>query len=986
MAKPRLYNIPAHKAFADALAAGLIRRFGDDRLRLARGTVLLPNNRAKQAVTSAFVRASGGALLMPRLVAIGSEDLGEAVGAALDPLDADPLPPAIDPLARRLILARLVEEARAAARRPVDAAEAVRLAGELAGTLDQLIVEEVPPVRLTELDLGPELSEHWEVALDLFRLVIDRWPEELAKLGRIDAAARRIATIDRVAERWRRTPPAGFVCAAGVTDSAPAVARLLRTVSELPEGSVIIAGLGTTMPQEEWDALGPHEPHPDTGIRKRSIEVHPQFHLKLLLDRIGVARGEVRPWGDGSEHDAPRIRGVAIANALAPADFTGKWTDLKAEERRLTGVAAAELATPAEEAQAIALALRGALEQPEQTAALVTPDRGLARRVAAHLGRWGIAIDDTAGRPLSILPSGTLLTAIVEAGAQDFAPTALLTLLKHPLVREGDRRLAWLDGVRALDRALRGPRPGPGLQGIDDHLADGPDRERGIRERAACWWQGARPALEPLARTFEGGTQPLDALVACLREAAQALAGDAAWRGPQGRAAADLLEALEREGGQGPRALTPQTFGPLLRLLMDEVAIRPPQGGHPRLAIYGQIEARLQTADLMILAGLNEGVWPGTPAPDPWLAPRIRVELGLPGLERRIGVAAHDFGQGLGARQVLLTRARRDARSPMLASRFWLRLEAMAADRFERAHELEAWARALDRAGEYAPATRPAPAPPAELRPKAISVTEVDRLKADPFAFYARRILALSPLDPVDADPSAAWRGTAVHDVLEKWATEDDCALDALRPRALAMLDDPAAHPLLRALWQPRLLAAIDWIATKLDEERAAGRKVLKAEGSGHAEIAGVKLSGRFDRIDTLPDGKLAIVDYKTGKAPSAAAVTAGFSMQLGLVGAIAEKNGFDGIRGTAGAFEYWSLAKNRDAFGAISSPVDPAGKGGKLFTDDFTTHAVGVFTEAVRRWLTGDDAFTAKLKPEYATFPDYDQLMRRDEWYGRER
>jgi ATP-dependent helicase/nuclease subunit B len=986
MAKPRLYTIPSHKAFADALAAGLIRRFGDDRLRLARGTVLLPNNRAKLAVTQAFVRASGGALLMPRLVALGSEDLGEAIGAALDPLETDPLPPAIDPLARRLILARLVEDARAAAGKPVDAAEAVRLAGELARTLDQLIVEEVAPSRLRELDLGPELSKHWEVALDLFRLVIDRWPVELARLGRIDAAARRIAALDRVADRWRRIPPTSFVCAAGVTDAAPAVARLLRVVAELPEGSVVLAGLATTMPEEEWDALGPHRPDPDTGIRKRSIEVHPQFHLKLLLDRIGVARNEVRPWGDGSEHDAPRVRGVAIANALAPADFTGKWTDLKPEQRRLTGVAAAELATPAEEAQAIALALRGALEEPGRTAALVTPDRGLARRVAAHLGRWGIDIDDTAGRPLSILPPGTLLIAIVEAGAQDFAPTALLTLLKHPLVREGEQRLVWLDGVRALDRALRGPRPGPGLAGIDAHLADGPDRERGVRERAAGWWQDARPALESLGRTFGDGAQPLASLVACLREAATALAGDAVWRGPAGRAAADLLEALEREGGQGPGRLTPQTLVPLLRLLTDEIAIRPPQGGHPRLAIYGQIEARLQTADLMILGGLNEGVWPGTPPPDPWLAPRIRAELGLPGLERRIGIAAHDFGQGLGAKEVLLTRARRDARSPMLASRFWLRLEAMAADRFERAHDLEAWARALDRAAAHRPASRPAPTPPRELRPLAISVTEVDRLKADPYAFYARRILKLMPLDPVDADPSAAWRGTAVHAVLQAWADEDTCRLDALRPRAEAMLDDPAAHPLLRALWQPRLLAAIDWIAGKLDEERAAGREVLKAEGSGFAEIAGVKLSGRFDRIDTLPDGKLAVVDYKTGKAPSAAAVTAGFSMQLGLVGAIAERNGFDGIRGTAGAFEYWSLAKTRDTFGAITSPVDPAGKGGKLFTDDFTAHAVGVFTEAARRWLTGDEAFTAKLKPEYATFPDYDQLMRRDEWYGRER
>ncbi|WP_375285690.1 double-strand break repair protein AddB [Sphingomonas sp.] len=978
MTRPRLYTIAAHKAFADALVAGLLRRFGGDRLRLARGLVLLPNNRSKLAIQDAFVRASGGALLLPRLVAIGNEDLGEAVGVALDPADAAPLPPAVDPLARRLILARLVAEARA-----MDAAEAVRLAGELARTLDQLLVEEISPRRLREIDLAPELSEHWQASLELFGLVIDRWPAELERLGRIDAAERRVRTLERLAERWRAVPPSGFVCAAGITDSAPAVARLLRQVSELPEGMVVLAGLATSMPQEEWDALGPQAPDPASGRRALAIEVHPQFHLKLLLDRIGVAREEVALWRDGSEHDAPRVRSVAIANALAPADFTGKWTTLPAEQRRLTGVSAAELAAPAEEAQAIALAMREALETEGRTAALVTPDRGLARRVAAHLVRWGVEVDDSAGRPLAILPPGTLLTAIVEAAAQDFAPAAVLTLLKHPLVRAGERRRAWLDGVRALDLALRGPRPAPGLMGIDAHLAGGTERERRVRAAAARWWPEARACLEPIAATFGTGTRALGPFVACLREAAQALAGDEAWRGPAGRAAADLLADLEAQAPLGPAEVAADSLPALLRLLMDEVAIRPARGGHPRLAIYGQIEARLQSADLMILGGLNEGVWPGTPAPDPWLAPRIRAELGLPGLERRIGIAAHDFGQGLGAREVLLTRARRDARAPALASRFWLRLQAMAGERFERAGALEGWTRALDRAEAHLPATRPEPRP--AQRPTSISVTEVDRLKADPYAFYARRILRLDQLDTVDADPSAAWRGTAVHAVLEAWAKEDDCAVEALVPRAERMLRDPAAHPLLRALWQPRLVEALTWIAGKIAANRDAGRTVLAVEGRGEAEIEGVRLSGRFDRIDRLADGGLGIVDYKTGQAPSPAAVAAGFSMQLGLLGAIAEKGGFDGLTGTAGAFEYWSLARRGEQFGSVTSPVDPAGKNGKIFTSDFVERSMRVFGDAVRDWLTGDAAFTAKLHPEYAPYSEYDQLMRRDEWYGRD-
>ncbi|WP_375393289.1 PD-(D/E)XK nuclease family protein, partial [uncultured Sphingomonas sp.] len=860
----RLFTIPTHRAFADALVAGLRRRAGDDPLALARATVLLPNDRAARAVTDAFVRASGGGLLLPRLVALGDPEAGEAIGAALDPADEEPIPPAIDPYRRRLTLARLVEEERRAAGQPVDAAEAVRLAGELARTLDQLLAEGVPPARLRGLELAETLSEHWARALSSFSVVLDRWPVELARLGRIDAADRRARLLDRVAARWRATPPEGLVCAAGVTDAAPAVARLLRRVAELPLGLVVFAGLDLAMPDEEWDALGPFPP----DERRRAIETHPQFHLKLLLDQIGTGRGEVAMWGEGSDRDADPARARAIANALAPAAFTGKWTTLPATERRLGGVEAAELATPAEEAQAIALRLREALETPGRTAALVTPDRALARRVAVHLGRWRIAIDDSAGRPLATLPPGTLLLALAEAAAQRWSPLALLALLKHPLARAGDDRLAWLDGVRALDRRLRGPRPPAGLAGIAGALG----------ERLDAFWVEVEVLLAPVERAFAQGPQPLAGLIACLREAAAALCGEALWAGPAGRATAEFLASLEAEAEHGPATVAPDGLAPLLRVLLDEVAVRPPQGGHPRLAIYGLIEARLQSADLMILGGLNEGAWPGRPAPDPWLAPPIRVALGLPGLERRIGVASHDFAQGLGAPEVLITRARRDASAPTLASRLWLRLEAMAGPGFRRARALEGWARALDAAAEHLPANRPAPLPPAALRPKEISVTEVDRLKADPFAFYARRVLGLRALDAVDADPTPAWRGDKVHAILEAWWREDRCAPAALMPRARAMLADAAFHPLLRALWQPRLEEAIGWIAATVADHAAEGREVVSAEGQGEIAIAGVRLRGRYDRIDRCADGGLAIVDYKTGKAPSAAAVREGYS------------------------------------------------------------------------------------------------------------
>jgi ATP-dependent helicase/nuclease subunit B len=976
---PKVYTIPPHRAFADALAAGLIARFGREKTGLARGIVLVPNNRAARAIADAFVRRSQGGLLLPRLVPVGDEELEARIGGLLEPLDeGEPVPPAIEPVERLFLLARLVERHVEG----VDAAESLRLAEDLARTLDQLLVEEIDPARLRGFGADlPELSLHWQASLERLTIILDQWPRLLAERGRIDLADRRNRLLSAVERRWRAAPPAGFVVAGGITTTAPAVARLLGTVARLAEGMAVLPGLDISMPEEEWDSLGPHDPDPVSGRRRPPIETHPQFHLKLLLDRMGVARFEVERWRWGGGRDAPAVRSRAIGNAMAPAAFTAKWQSLPPADRRLTGVRALELADPAEEAQAIAVAMREALEEPGRTAALVTPDRVLARRVAAHLKRWGVEADDSAGRPLSQTPPGTLLLALAAAAAEQFAPVPLLTLLKHPLVRKGEGRLGWLDGVRLLDLALRGPRPPAGLGGIAAFLADRSGRDRDLRGRAGAWWSGAAPLLEPLDRAFRAKAAGLPEMLGALREAAARLAGDEAWAGPAGRAAAELLEKAEPAAIFGPARLAAAGLAPLLERLMAAVAVRPPFGQHPRLSVWGLIEARLQQADLMILAGLNEGAWPQLPQPDPWLAPRLRHELGLPGLERRIGLAAHDFALGLGGREVLVTRARRDARAPAIPSRFWLRLEAMTGG-LTRSPRHKAWARAIDRPDSYSPAVRPAPAPDPKLRPRTISVTEVDRLKADPFAFYARKMLRLAPLDTPDADPGPAWRGSAVHRVLEAWMKEDDCEPARLRRRAEALLEASAAHPLMRALWQPRLLEAIDWLAEEVERNREAGRRPLRAEAKGICEIGGIRLYGEADRIDRLADGSLAIVDYKTGTPPGPTAVAEGFSMQLGLLGLIAERGGFEGVEGLPAAFEYWSLAKKAGRLGFVASPV-----GGRTGLDpaDFTTLAARHFLAAAERWLTGAEPFTARLHPEYAPYGEYDQLMRLDEWYGRE-
>ena len=985
---PAVYTIPAHRAFADALAKGLIAQHGgdDSGLALARGIILLPNNRAVRALRDAFVRESGSGLLLPRLVPIGDIDLDETLGNALMPMGEEAgVPPAIGSAERLMILTRLVMAERARLGEPVDLGEGYRLAVALAQTLDQLIVEKKGPHDLHEAR-DEDMSAHWDKAFELFSLLFEQWPRELERRGCLDAAERRNRLLAAVAARWSASPPDRFVVAAGIVTTAPAVAGLLRAVAYLPQGAVVLPDLDQYLDDAQWAEIGPVDGQAPEPGEPQPQEAHAQYALKQLLHRMGVNRAEVALWRWGSEHDARAARGKAISNAMLPALLTGTWPYIDEKERSLAGVSAIEAADPAEEAQAIAIALREAVETPERTAALVTPDRQLATRVSAHLARWGIEADDSAGRPLAQLPPGTLLLALAQAGAESFAPVALLAVLKHPLVKAGEDRLGWLEQVRRLDLLLRGPRPPAGLAGIATLLESVGRRSEALRD----WWPQVSFILAPLEAAF-AGERPLPDLLAALRDTASALTGERIWAGHQGHAAAALFADLEGAAPHGPPAADPRGFAAMLGQALAGVAVRPPQGGHPRVQILGLLEARLQQADLMILAGLNEGVWPNLPQPDPWLAPRIRRSLGLPGLERRIGLSAHDFANGLGAPQVILSRARRDMSAPTVASRFWLRLRAMTGERWVADKRLIQLARRIDKPLMPAPTYRqPVPKPRAELRPRRIAVTDIDRLRADPYAFYAAKILALPSLDPVDADPGPAWRGTAAHAVLQHWIEDGPRDPERLKALARDMLAGAQAHPFMRTLWQPRLLKALEWVAGEVAAQGREGRAILFGETRGEILRGGVTLHGKPDRIDRLADGSVGIVDYKSGSTATAKQVAAGYSLQLGLLGLIAHEGGFaaQGVaKGTdVGAFEYWKLAKGQNRnFGSVQSPVDPDGKRGKIATGDFLGVVAGYFDEAVARWLTGEESFVARPHSDAPVFTDYDQLMRLDEWIARD-
>ncbi len=975
--RAHVYNVPFGNDLCDATASLILQAGTADPLSVSENILLLPNNRAVKAMSEAFVRQAAPGLLLPRMVAIGDLALDEALGPLLDPVSAEQIVrPVIGTLDRILLLAKLVGKYRPNGQ-SVSPAEALRLARKLADMIDELEIEQVDFARFAEVGIETDLAGHWQSSYGQLLEILPAYRAELSLRNLLGPAERRNLLLGRLEQRLGEAPPEVPIIAAGITTSARAIARLLRRVARLPQGIVILPGLDLDMDEGQWTALS--HPTDEEGERKpkRNIEVHPQFHLKHLLDQMGVDRTEV----DVIPTITITRAHHAITDIFCLPEQSAGWRDLPAARKKLPHAKLVEATDSAEEAKAIAVHVRGALEKAGQRIAVITPDRELAVRIASQLRRWDIDVDDSAGTPLLQTPHGTLVLALVDAVANRFSAASVLAIAKHPLVRAGEARLAWLESARALDMELRGPPEGVGLHAIAARLLT----KRNKSESTLAWWAEFSSILEPLDKTFGSA---LATVLEAIQSVASELTDGAIWRGTNGRELGRIWEEITSCDIDAIGPADPAAIDAILTELFSGAVVRPPYGGHPRVAIYGLLEARLQQADIVICAGLNETTWPQIASPDPWLAPAIRRHLGLATLDRNIGLSAHDLATALGAKDVLITRAKRDRSGPTVASRFLLRIKALMAAQFLPNGEALALARQLDKPWAIIPfATRPRPTPNAEQRRVSLSITDFDQLKSDPYSFYAKRILGLRVLEPVDAEPSSAWRGTLVHDILEKWFKEDGCAAAKLIERADALLRDKSIDPILRALWQPRIAAGLLWIAEEtrrlLDDD---GRVLVVAEESGTIELLGVPVKGRADRIDRLADGSLVIIDYKTGVPPKPKQVNAGFALQLGLVGYMAEQSVIKGASGKAGRFEYWSLAKNKDrGFGYVAVPTSVKPSDNKQKPEEFVGFAIGQAEEALRAWILGSEGFTAKLHPEFANYGDYDQLMRLQEWNGRQ-
>ncbi|MDD5586517.1 MAG: double-strand break repair protein AddB [Alphaproteobacteria bacterium] len=1016
-----VFTIPPDVSFVEALAEGLWLETGRAPLRLTDMLVLLPTRRAGRHLREAFLRVTNGhAALLPRMQPLGDVDEAELVFTSEADFD---VPPAIAPLRRQMLLTRLIVQKDKEL--PLD--QAARLAEALAGLLDQVQIERKDFSGLQNLVQG-ELAKHWQDTVEFLEIVTAAWPRVLKEEGCIDPAERRNLVLAAQAESWKKTPPPFPVIAAGSTASMPAVAELLAVVAGLPQGRVVLPGLDQELDEEAWQEAG---------------ESHPQYGMKKWLELADITRADVKPWPAGISERPHRVR--LLQEAMRPAGTTQAWRELDPSAipaAALDGLSRLETEHQQEEADVIALRLRAALEEKEKTAALVTPDRALAERVAAALRRWGIEADDSAGTALLSLPEGSFLRDVLQAASPEATAIDYLSLLKHPLAACGLEPAACRSYARRIETDIwRGVSLAEGWQGtvyalrekFRETRGDFPSPARG--EEAKTWaceskslvfagegstftYPSPNPSprggglftsgkslvnwLEQIAALFEPVTinwpvpLPLDerirqhmALAETLAATHETPGAKRLWRGEAGEDAALFFD----DWRQAAKDLPPLTGGDYARLftaLLGARVVRPAYGRHPRLSILGPLEARLHHAGLTILGGMNEGTWPPQAAVDPWMSRPMKRDFGLPLPERRIGLSAHDFVQLASAPEVLLTRARRVEGSPAVPSRFLLQAEAVlqalghhgeAHDALEPDAPWRTWAKQLDTPAKITSCLPPEPRPPVDTRPKKLSVTEIGTWLRNPYAIYARRILNLKRLEDIDADVDAAERGSIIHDALEKFLARHK---DAWPPDPLETLLDAGRaafapfrdRPQVAAFWWPRFERIAAWFVAREQARRQTGIRVLGVECEGSVALANGKftLKGRADRIDRLPDGSAAIIDYKTGALPVDKNIAIGYEPQLPLLALIAGAGGFENLGALqTSLLSYWQLkgvngGENvKDVKGDTAALIEEAREKLEQLLAAFSKPAT---------------AYRAVPKPRYAPrYDDYAHLARLAEW-----
>ncbi len=962
-----IFNIAQSCSLVDVLATKFSRIYADNPLELANVLFLLPNRRACVSLRDAFVRDNGlKPSILPQIVPIADADEDEIfLNGSANSEVLRQLPPAIDNYERLFLFTRLIISKPAEYGLPeMTFAQAFALAQDLAKLMDVFYNEQLSFDGLKNL-VPEQYAVHWQETLNFLQIISKYWPQILQERGLCDMVNRKNALLKAQAEIWQNNKPSGQIVAAGITALFPGLKQLLKTIKNLPNGEIYFYGLDKQLEDEAWE---------------QADESHPQYELKQLLEFLQISRFEVKD--AVKPHNAAREK--LVSEMMRPALSTLEWRSLSADSLPSEATENLHLITTedmGQEASAIAVIMRDTLNTASKTAALVTTDRNLARRVAAELERWQIKIDDSAGKPLHLTPVGIYLRSILEVLEADFSDSSVLALLKSPFIRLNSDLASVRRRVRDYELALRTPA----YSGIKKEIP-----EKLLQDVVLL-----KQTIRPLAELYANPQADFTALLQTHLQVAEALSGSkngggdkVLWRGDDGRKAAALfskvlpqLKVLEQ--------IDPKQYAAVLTRLMATETVRPLYGTHPRLKILGPIEARFNQYDVVIIGEVNEGVWPVLPSSDPWMSRPMKKDFGMPLPEKAIGVMAADFCQLMCAPEVYLTRAKRVTGTPMNKSRWLLRLETVLKAYGKEAETLldykyTSLARLQDTPAVQDKIVVPAPKPPIESRPRRLSASWLERLICDPYSVFAAKILRLKQLDAPDKDLSFADYGNLIHGILEEFNTKfpqelPSDAREQLINIGLNKFQSAEISAELRAFWWPSFLKTVDWVLAQEAICRPDIKQIYN-EVEGQMEFAAPAgpfiAEARADRLNFNKDGSIDIIDYKTGSIRSNKQVHAGYAPQLPIEGLIAASGGFskNGRKiptGKVNKLSYWRL-------------------GNKITEITETNKVLAQTRENLQKLISAFDfettPYLARPNPKYVPkYSEYDHLERIKEWATEE-
>lgn len=953
----RVYTIAAGQNFSKIFAQYLLEKTQSCPEELVRYRIFLPTRRACRILRDAFLQLNDGKpLLLPFMCPIGEVDDQDLSLMMYGNEDGTiNIPDAIPQLQRQLMLSKLIQSMPDYMQ---GADHALNLAKSLCQFIDDVLVEELEFDSLEDL-VPSDFAGHWQVTIDFLKIITQHWPDILKENNVVEAVERRRILLDHLGQCWLEAPPSVPVYAVGVTGSIPAVRRFLNVVSKLPQGCVVLPGLDQNVEDDVWNSLG---------------ESHPQYVLKQTLSMLGVERHSVLPIGSTSS-----IRSSLADIMMLPAAVTERWSSLDASEvlGALEGLQYYECQSQDQEAALISVLLRETLEDRTKVCAFVTPDRKLARRVAAVCKRWKIDVDDSAGQSLIENDLGKFALLILNAVDQGYNPVSLLSLMKSPLFRLGREKAECRRLVSLLERSVL--RQGYIIHSFEDlreHIED---------EGLLAFFDDFYALLKTLAVAENDFHSFLQTHIHIMEQMAATADQDGAsrlWRGDAGESASRLLSDMLEHGhliGSVPIG----EYSKIFRVLFQGVQVRSAYGVHPRLLILGQLEARLTHADRIIMGGLNEGSWTSVNDHDPWMSVPMRKRFGLPGVDQSVGISAHDFVQGFCASDVILTRSKKIDRGPSIPVRWLSRLETVLKTcdltlthltRPEYFH----WLDALDNHGGFRPYMRPEPRPPSEARPRGVSVTKVETWLQNPYAVYAYYVLGLREEKPIIQDNDAALRGQLIHEIIDRYMRgySEHQTFDRFIEIAKDVSAQNVSDDTMLNYWWPKIYSIAEWFVQH-EKSWSERSKFLCSEARGKVSlnIDGIPfyLEARADRIDRMSGG-YALIDYKSGGDYSLTKLKNGSFPQLPLEALMIEHSGFEGVERAPSCYlGYWIL-KGGDIGGkvvALEEGIDE--------TVRIVEHGLSDLVSTFR-----DETVPFYCIPDFSNVPrynDYALLARVKEW-----